>query len=164
MKKIKSLLSTSRFFVITKINCRIRFFETPYRLKKLFTRVAASAALKSSIQVVLFSILSSISSSSSSSKVHRFRQTSVSLVKSFVHILTRSLIALCSFGFSRVGRCFFLRRGEKYAISQSLHLRIFIRRTVNFSCISLRSRRLRRLSLNVVWRKRQSSTITRRFR
>ena len=160
MKKIKSLLSTSRFFVITKINCRIRFFETPYRLKKLFTRVAASAALKSSIQVVLFSILSSISSS----KVHRFRQTSVSLVKSFVHILTRSLIALCSFGFSRVGRCFFLRRGEKYAISQSLHLRIFIRRTVNFSCISLRSRRLRRLSLNVVWRKRQSSTITRRFR
>ena len=148
------------FLSLQKINCRIRFFETPYRLKKLFTRVAASAALKSSIQVVLFSILSSISSS----KVHRFRQTSVSLVKSFVHILIRSLIALCSFGFSRVGRCFFLRRGEKYAISQSLHLRIFIRRTVNFSCISLRSWRLRRLSLNVVWRKRQSSTITRRFR
>lgn len=45
MKKIKSLLSTSRFFVITKINCRIRFFETPYRLKKaIYTRSSISSS------------------------------------------------------------------------------------------------------------------------
>ena len=130
---------------------------------------SSSSSTKEQSSIVLFSSLSNVSNGS---KVHRFRQTSVSLVKSFVDILARNQIVLSNFSFSsRVGRCFFLRRREKNAISQSLNLRIFVRRTVNFVkffgsifVISLRSRRLRRLSLNVVWRKRQSSTRTRRFR